>query len=103
MEFTQIKETCFYSENLDTIKEFYHAKLKLPIISEVPYKLIFFRAGSSVLLCFNPKYSKDQADIIANLGFDSIKLNFVDMSLETEKLPEVEEYEGKIKKLEDTE
>ena len=60
MEITQIKETCFYSTQLELIKYFYHNKLELPIITEVPDKLIFFRAGSSVLLCFNPEYSENQ-------------------------------------------
>ncbi len=60
MEFTQIKETCFYANDLLAIKAFYHEQLGLPIISEVAEKLIFFRAGSSVLLCFNPQYSAEQ-------------------------------------------
>ncbi|PTB96875.1 glyoxalase [Marivirga lumbricoides] len=57
MEFNQIKETCLYIKNLDAAREFYHNKLGLPVISDVPDKLIFFRCGSSVLLCFNPDYS----------------------------------------------
>jgi len=60
MKFTQIKETCFYSEDLELVKAFYHEKLDLPIISYVAEKLIFFRVGNSVLLCFNPNYSADQ-------------------------------------------
>jgi catechol 2,3-dioxygenase-like lactoylglutathione lyase family enzyme len=60
MQFTQIKETCFYSSKLSAIKHFYHEILGLPIIAEAENKLIFFRAGTSVLLCFNPEYSKHQ-------------------------------------------
>ena len=60
MQFTQIKEVCFYSKNLELIKAFYHQKLGLEIISDVANKLVFFRAGSSVLLCFNPEHSANQ-------------------------------------------
>jgi catechol 2,3-dioxygenase-like lactoylglutathione lyase family enzyme len=54
----QIKETCLYSRDLEVIKAFYHQKLGLPIISHVPEKHIFFRAGTSILLCFNPDDSR---------------------------------------------
>jgi catechol 2,3-dioxygenase-like lactoylglutathione lyase family enzyme len=58
MKFRQIKETCFYAHDLETVKDFYHRVLGLPIIGEVSNKHIFFRAGSSVLLCFNPDDSR---------------------------------------------
>jgi catechol-2,3-dioxygenase len=54
MRFTQIKETCIYFHDLMKVKEFYHDQLGLPMISHVEGKHIFFRVGSSVLLCFNP-------------------------------------------------
>lgn len=52
MKITSIKETCIYVGNLDNTVRFYHEKLKLPIISIVEGRHAFFRAGSSVLLCF---------------------------------------------------
>src|SRR6267154_968442 len=58
MKITQIKETCIYFRNLELAKSFYHEKLGLPVISFEPGKHIFFRAGASVLLCFNPEDSK---------------------------------------------
>jgi catechol 2,3-dioxygenase-like lactoylglutathione lyase family enzyme len=58
MNFTQIKETCIYSRNLPAMKEFYHGLLGLPVIGEVEGKHVFFRAGNSVLLCFNPDDSR---------------------------------------------
>lgn len=61
MNFTQIKETCIYSRNLDEMRQFYHELMGLPVISHLPDKHIFFRAGSSVLLCFNPDDSKRKA------------------------------------------
>lgn len=58
MKFKQIKETCIYFKDLKLAREFYHDVLDLPIISELKDKHIFFRAGSSVLLCFNPDDSR---------------------------------------------
>jgi catechol-2,3-dioxygenase len=58
MEFKQIKETCIYINDLNLAKDFYHSLLGLAIISEVEGKHIFFRVGTSVLLCFNPDDSR---------------------------------------------
>jgi catechol 2,3-dioxygenase-like lactoylglutathione lyase family enzyme len=58
MTFTQIKETCLYCSDLEAVKTFYNEQLELPIISYVKEKHIFFRAGSSVLLCFNADDTK---------------------------------------------
>jgi catechol-2,3-dioxygenase len=58
MNFNQIKETCIYSTDLNSIKNFYHELLGLPILAEVEGKHIFFRAGRNVLLCFNPEDSR---------------------------------------------
>ena len=58
MKFIKIKETCLYLHDLEIAKKFYHEVLELPLISYVPNKHIFFSAGSSVLLCFNPEDSK---------------------------------------------
>ena len=58
MNFKQIKETCLYFEDLNLARKFYHEILELPIITHLEGKHIFFRAGTSVLLCFNPNESK---------------------------------------------
>jgi catechol 2,3-dioxygenase-like lactoylglutathione lyase family enzyme len=58
MNFLKIKETCLYLHDLEKAKHFYHGVLELPLISYLPGKHIFFKAGSSVLLCFNPADSK---------------------------------------------
>jgi len=60
MKFRQIKETCIYTTNLEAAKSFYFNKLGLEIISHLPGKHIFFRAGNSVLLCFNPDDSSQK-------------------------------------------
>jgi catechol 2,3-dioxygenase-like lactoylglutathione lyase family enzyme len=58
MEILKIKETCVYVDHLDEIKNFYETILGLPVISYLKDKHIFFRAGSSVLLFFNPEDSR---------------------------------------------
>ena len=61
MKFIKIKETCLYVKDLEQARKFYHELLELPLISYVPGKHIFFTAGSSVLLCFNPDDSKTKS------------------------------------------
>lgn len=58
MKFLKIKETCLYVRDLEIAKKFYHETLELPLISYAAGKHVFFRAGTSVLLCFNPEDSK---------------------------------------------
>lgn len=58
MKIKQIKETCIYTEDLEAVRLFYCEKLGLPLISYLPSKHLFLRAGDSVLLCFNPEDSQ---------------------------------------------
>lgn len=60
MKFLGIKETCLYVKDLEEAKEFYGDVLQLPLISYLPGKHIFFRAGQSVLLIFNPDDSQNK-------------------------------------------
>lgn len=57
-EILKIKETCLYIHDLEQAKEFYADTLGLKVIHYLPERHIFFRAGASVLLCFNPDDSK---------------------------------------------
>lgn len=68
MNIRKIKETCLYVSDLEKARAFYHEVLGLPIISYVEEKHIFFRAGSSVLLCFNPEDSKTKTSPPAHYG-----------------------------------
>jgi catechol 2,3-dioxygenase-like lactoylglutathione lyase family enzyme len=68
MNFLKIKETCLYVHDLERAKFFYNETLELPLISYVPGKHIFFKAGSSVLLCFNPDDSKLKQSPPAHFG-----------------------------------
>lgn len=68
MKFLKIKETCLYIHDLARAKEFYHKTLELPLISYAEGKHVFFRAGTSVLLCFNPEDSKLKESPPAHYG-----------------------------------
>ena len=68
MTFLKIKETCLYIHDLEKAKEFYNNVLGLSIISYVETKHIFFRVGTSVLLCFNPEDSKMKKSPPAHFG-----------------------------------
>lgn len=60
MNITQIKETCLYISDLDLAEEFYHGLLEFPLISKVKDRHVFFRCGSSVLLCFLPESTRNE-------------------------------------------
>ena len=58
MEPTKIKETCLYLDDLALARTFYAETLGLPVIDYLENKHLFLRAGSSVLLCFQPNDSR---------------------------------------------
>lgn len=68
MNFIKIKETCLYVRDMEKAKHFYHEILELPIIHDEREKHIFFRLGSSVLLCFNPEDSKTKKSPPVHFG-----------------------------------
>jgi catechol 2,3-dioxygenase-like lactoylglutathione lyase family enzyme len=68
MKFIKIKETCLYVNNLELARKFYCDVLELEVISYVKEKHIFFKAGTSVLLCFNPEDSKNKTSPPAHYG-----------------------------------
>ena len=68
MNIVKIKETCLYVHDLDEARNFYHDVLGLPVISYLPGKHLFLRAGGSVLLCFNPEDSKTKKSPPAHYG-----------------------------------
>jgi catechol 2,3-dioxygenase-like lactoylglutathione lyase family enzyme len=63
MKILSIKETCIYVNNLERKRDFYSGKLRLPLISAVKGHHAFFRAGESVLLCFNAEQTQKEAEL----------------------------------------
>ncbi|WNJ16589.1 VOC family protein [Pontibacter sp. G13] len=76
MNFTHIKETCLYVKDLEATEAFYHGKLGLPVIGKRPGAHVFFRAGSSVLLCFNPDDSKTKTALPPHWGSGALHMAF---------------------------
>ena len=92
MKICRIKETCIYVTNLERTRKFYEGKLKLPVISLVEGRHIFFRAGESVLLCFIAAQTEKETDLPPHGAQGSIHF-----ALEVEK----DEYMVAIKKVEE--
>ncbi|PRY13223.1 glyoxalase/bleomycin resistance protein/dioxygenase superfamily protein [Pontibacter ummariensis] len=76
MEISKIKETCLYVSDLETSKAFYQGQLGLKLIGEVKNRHVFFRAGTSVLLCFLPEASRQGGHLPPHYGAGQLHLAF---------------------------
>ena len=54
MKINKVIETCIYSSDLESMKKFYVEIIGLSVIQEERDKLIFLKAGKSMLLIFDP-------------------------------------------------
>ena len=82
---SKIKETCLYVADLQKTRYFYHEKLGLPLISLVENSHVFFRAGTSVLLCFLSERSAVQTTLPVHFGKGQIHFAFEVESKDYEK------------------
>jgi len=76
MNIRQIKETCLYVSDLDRTKHFYHQLLGFPLIGRVEGRHVFFRAGSSVLLCFIADKTRTDTHLPPHYGQGQLHLAF---------------------------
>ncbi|MCU0354301.1 MAG: VOC family protein [Cytophagales bacterium] len=76
MNFTQIKETCLYVSDLEQTERFYNGLLGLPVIGRVAGRHVFFRAGSSVLLCFIAEQTRTDTHLPPHYGSGQSHLAF---------------------------
>ena len=76
MKISRIKETCIYVSDLQRTKTFYAEGLGLPVISMVPDRHIFFRAGESVLLCFITSQTENEKELPPHGARGSIHFAF---------------------------
>lgn len=76
MDFIQIKETCLYVQDLQRTEDFYKGKLNLKVIARVEGRHIFFKAGSSVLLCFLAGATKNETNLPAHFGKGKMHIAF---------------------------
>lgn len=58
MKINRIKETCLYCKDLHASRDFFEGKLGMKCFSFKEGGFAFFRAGESVLLCFDPHYAR---------------------------------------------
>lgn len=88
MEFNRIKETALYVKNLDQTEAFYKEKLALKVISKVEGRHVFFRVGSSVLLCFLAEKTKRDNSLPSHYGEGKLHIAF---EVPKERYPEIKE------------
>lgn len=71
-----IKETCLYVADTERTRAFYADQLGLECFTHTPGLLAFFRAGNSVLLCFNAERTKDQEGVPRHFGNGELHFAF---------------------------
>lgn len=63
-------------QDLERTRAFYHGKLQLPLIGHIPGSHVFFRAGTSVLLCFLPEVSRHKTHLPGHYGEGNLHFAF---------------------------
>ena len=76
MKISSIKETCIYITDIEQTKQFYGDQLGLTVLSVVKDRHIFFRAGTSVLLCFIALQTEKETDLPPHGARGSIHFAF---------------------------
>ncbi|HEY0752316.1 MAG TPA: VOC family protein [Chitinophagaceae bacterium] len=76
LRIAQIKETCIYVTDLQRTRAFYGDTLGLELIALAEGRHVFFRAGSSVLLCFLAEVTRKGIDLPAHGATGSIHFAF---------------------------
>ncbi|PTX19381.1 catechol 2,3-dioxygenase-like lactoylglutathione lyase family enzyme [Pontibacter mucosus] len=76
MNIKKIKETCLYVKDITKSKDFYHRRLGFEVIGELEGRHVFFRVGSSVLLCFIAEVSEKPGTLPPHFGAGQLHLAF---------------------------
>ena len=76
MKILRIKETCLYVSDLAQTKDFYADKLGLELYSWVKGRHVFFKAGESMLLCFNPEVTRNDQRLPPHFAEGKMHLAF---------------------------
>lgn len=71
-----IKETCIYVSDLRSTRRFYEDVIGLECFSMADGSHAFFRAGTSVLLCFDPHSSREQDKLPRHFGQGELHFAF---------------------------
>lgn len=76
MKFGQIKETCLYVKDLEATRAFYQDQLGQELIAFVAGRHVFFRVGTSVLLCFLPEVTAVETRLPPHFGSGHLHIAF---------------------------
>ena len=76
MNISRIKETSLYVQELERTESFYKKKLNFPVISRENGRHIFFRVGSSILLCFLAGTTKKGDTLPPHYGKGNLHIAF---------------------------
>lgn len=76
LNFTQIKETGIYVKDLERTRHFYQDQLGLELIVLTKGRHVFFRAGTSVLLCFIAEATQQDTQLPPHYGTGNIHFAF---------------------------
>ncbi|WKN31546.1 VOC family protein [Porifericola rhodea] len=76
MKVHQIKENCLYVSDLAKTRQFYEKLMGFELISFVEGRHVFFKAGSSVLLCFLPEVTKSETKLPPHFAYGQQHLAF---------------------------
>jgi catechol 2,3-dioxygenase-like lactoylglutathione lyase family enzyme len=76
MNILKIKETCLYVSELGQSEDFYSHRLGFPVIGKAEGRHIFFRAGTSVLLCFISEKTRQDKNLPPHFGSGQLHLAF---------------------------
>ncbi|MFL6490189.1 MAG: VOC family protein [Nitrososphaera sp.] len=68
MKINKVIETCIYSSDLESMKKFYVDIVGLSVIQEESDKLIFLKAGKSMLLIFDPLQTSADNGVLPTHG-----------------------------------
>ena len=76
MTFTRIKETSLYVQDLERTEAFYKEKLGFKLIAKEEGRHLFFKVGSSVLLCFLADTTKTGDELPPHYGEGNLHIAF---------------------------
>ena len=76
MTLTQIKETSLYVHDLTRTEAFYHGKLDLKVIGREDGRHVFFKVGTSVLLCFLASATRKDDKLPPHFGEGQLHIAF---------------------------
>jgi catechol-2,3-dioxygenase len=96
MKINKVVETCIYSSDLESMKKFYVEIIGLSVIQEERDKLIFLRAGKSMLLIFDPLRTSINNESLPTHGAMTppSSIHFA-MEIEEEEYPRCKEHLGR--------